>query len=87
MSLILASMFAGITYLVNSYDITKVEGVTLISSLTQAVFGHGVAFYFVQVSIFLILFMAASTAYADFPRLASLLAIDKYAPRQLAIDA
>ncbi len=84
MIFILGSMFAGITYLVNSYDITKVEGVTLISSLTQAVFGHGVAFYFVQVSIFLILFMAASTAYADFPRLSSLLAIDKYAPRQLA---
>ncbi len=84
MIFILGSMFAGITYLVNSYDITKVEGVTLISSLTQAVFGHGMAFYFVQISIFLILFMAASTAYADFPRLASLLAIDKYAPRQLA---
>lgn len=84
MIFILGSMFAGITYLVNSYDITKVEGVTLISSLTQAVFGHGIAFYFVQISIFLILFMAASTAYADFPRLASLLAIDKYAPRQLA---
>lgn len=84
MILILGSMFAGITYLVNSYDISKVEGLTLISSLTHAVFGNGPLFYLVQISVFLILFMAASTAYADFPRLSSLLAIDKYAPRQLA---
>jgi amino acid transporter len=84
MVVILGSMFAGITYLVNSYDIVKVEGVTLVASLTQAVFGQGSAlFYFVQISVFLILFMAASTAYADFPRLSSLLAIDRYAPRQL----
>lgn len=80
---ILGSMFAGITYLVNSYDIVKVEGITLLASLTQAVVGHGFAFYFIQISVFLILFMAASTAYADFPRLSSLLAIDRYAPRQL----
>lgn len=83
MVIILGSMFAGITYLVNSYDITKVQGVTLLASLTQAVFGNSILFYFVQVSVFLILFMAASTAYADFPRLSSLLAIDRYAPRQL----
>ncbi|WP_409478224.1 APC family permease [Pseudobdellovibrio sp. HCB154] len=83
MVVILGSMFAGITYLVNSYDIVKVEGVTLLAGLTKAVFGQGFGFYFVQISIFLILFMAASTAYADFPRLSSLLAIDRYAPRQL----
>lgn len=81
---ILGSMFAGITYLVNSYDIQKIEGLTLLSSLTQAVFGQGPMFYVVQISVFLILFMAASTAYADFPRLSSLLAVDRFAPRQLA---
>lgn len=81
---ILGALFAGITYLVNSYGITHTAGVTLISSLTQAVFGHGMMFYAVQISVFLILFMAASTSYADFPRLSSLLAIDRYAPRQLA---
>jgi len=81
---ILGSMFAGITYLVNSYDVLPVQGVTLISGLTKAVFGNGIMFYVVQISVFLILFMAASTAYADFPRLSSLLAIDRYAPRQLA---
>ena len=84
MVLILGSMFAGITYLVNSLNIQHIEGVTLISQLSLGIFGPGFMFYAVQVSIFLILFMAASTSYADFPRLASLLAKDRYAPRQLA---
>ncbi|MFN3696904.1 MAG: APC family permease [Pseudobdellovibrio sp.] len=85
MIFILGSMFAGITYLVNSYDLLPMKGVTLISSLSKAVFGaESILFYLVQISVFLILFMAASTAYADFPRLSSLLAIDRYAPRQLA---
>jgi len=84
MIFILGSMFAGITYLVNSYDIQHQQGVTLLSSLNKAIFGQSVLFYAIQVSVFLILFMAASTAYADFPRLTSLLAKDRYAPRQLA---
>lgn len=81
---ILATLFAGITYLVNSYDIPYVEGVTMISSLAKAVLGDGILYYMIMISVFSILFMAASTSYADFPRLASILAKDRYAPRQLA---
>lgn len=81
---ILGTLFAGITYLVNSMDLTYKPGVTLISQLNMAINGSGVMYYFVQISIFLILFMAASTAYADFPRLASLLAKDRYLPKQLS---
>ena len=84
MVLILGAMFAGITYLVNSLSIVHVPDATLISELSRAIFGNGAMFYVVQISVFLILFMAASTSYADFPRLASLLAKDRYAPRQLA---
>ncbi|MBC7467506.1 MAG: APC family permease [Bdellovibrio sp.] len=84
MTLILASMFAGISYLINEFGLTHDPGVTLISSLSRSVFGDSVFFYLLQISVFLILFMAASTSYADFPRLTSLLAKDRYAPRQLA---
>ena len=41
-------------------------------------------YFIVQSSAVLILVLAANTAYADFPRLASLLARDDYAPHQLA---
>ncbi|MGZ3725733.1 MAG: APC family permease [Pseudobdellovibrio sp.] len=81
---ILGVLFAGITYLVNKFGIMHVEERTMISSLASSVFGDGFMYYVVQASTALILFLAASTSYADFPRLSSLLAKDRYAPRQLA---
>ncbi len=84
MVLILAGLFFGISYLVLVHNLGHKEGVTLISQLTGLVFGEGFFFYIMQTGIALILFMAASTAYSDFPRLVSFLAKDRYAPRQLA---
>jgi hypothetical protein len=52
--------------------------------LARGVFGDSPLFIVVQISTVLILVLAANTAYADFPRLASLLARDNYAPKQLA---
>lgn len=84
MVLILGSLFAGLTYLVIHLGIQHVEGTTMISSLAKSVFGDNYFYYVIQGSTALILFLAASTSFADFPRLASLLAKDRYAPRQLA---
>lgn len=67
--------------------IVAFEGVerTVTSQIAGAVFGPtSPAFYAVQVATAAILFLAANTAYADFPRLASALATDRYLPRQLA---
>jgi amino acid transporter len=60
---------------------------TLISVLARMVFDGTMLqwFYFVvQVGTAMILILAANTAFAGFPRLASLLATDRYMPRQLA---
>src|SRR5205085_5531368 len=57
---------------------------SVISLLAHAVFGGGPFYYVVEFSAVFILVLAANTAYADFPRLASLLARDRYAPTQLA---
>lgn len=84
MVLILAALFFGVSYLVYVHNLVHKEGVTLISQLSVLIFGNGVMFYMVQVGVALILFLAASTAYADFPRLVSFLARDRYAPRQLS---
>lgn len=84
MVLILAALFFGVSYLVYAHNLTHIAGVTLVSQLNRLVFGDGIFFYLFQGAVMLILFLAASTAYADFPRVASLLAKDRYAPRQLA---
>ena len=54
---------------------------TVLSQIAQTVFGGKNAFYLVvQLSTMLILVLAANTSFADFPRLASLLAKDRYLP-------
>lgn len=44
--------------------------------------GRGVMFWLTMIATFMILILAANTAYADFPRLASIIARDGYLPRQ-----
>ena len=77
------TMFLGITLLAQAYHILPSEQETVVSQLARGVFGdRGVAYYAVQAGTMLILVLAANTAYADFPRLASIVARDRYLPRQ-----
>jgi amino acid transporter len=76
------TMFLGITLLSHAYGIVPSEQETVVSQLARGVFGRGVPYYLVQAATMLILVLAANTAYADFPRLASILARDRYVPRQ-----
>jgi amino acid transporter len=88
MVVILAVTFFGITYLANQMGI--VPGVaegghdpeTVVSQIARGVFGESPLYYVVQYSTFLILFLAANTAYSDFPRLAYFLGRDRFLPHQ-----
>ncbi len=84
MSVILGGLFLSITVLAHMYGIVPKDGETAVSLLARAIFQNGIFYYVVQASTALILILAANTSYADFPRLSSLLAKDRYLPRQLA---
>ena len=58
---------------------------TVIAQIAAAVFGGttNVGFFYIQAATVLILILAANTAYNGFPLLASILARDRYLPRQL----
>jgi amino acid transporter len=84
MAVILATMFLGLSVLIVGSGVIPTQEQTVISLLALGVFGEGPLYYLIQGSAVLILVLAANTAYADFPRLASLLAQDDYAPHQLA---
>lgn len=85
MGTILATFFFGISVLANQLKPTVSEEETVLSILGTAVFGGGsVLYYVLQFSTFAILILAANTAFADFPRVASIIAADGYLPRQLA---
>jgi amino acid transporter len=84
MAVLSITMFIGITLLAQAYQVMPSEQETVVSQIARGVFGgRGIPYYIVQAATMLILVLAANTAYADFPRLASILARDKYVPRQL----
>jgi amino acid transporter len=58
---------------------------TVIAQLAAAILGgnHSIPFYFIQATTALILILAANTAYNGFPLLGSVLAQDRFLPRQL----
>ena len=57
---------------------------TVIAQIAAAVFGNNsVMFFYMQAATALILILAANTAYNGFPLLSSILAKDRYLPRQL----
>ncbi len=85
MAVILGGTFFGVSVLAHRLQPTVSEQETLLSIMGGYVFGSGTLVYYVlQFSTFAILILAANTAYADFPRLSSIIASDGFLPRQLA---
>lgn len=80
---LLSVMFFGITFFAHYHGIVPNNTETVLSQLTRSIFGTSFFYYFVQFMTMGILVLAANTSYADFPRLASILAKDRYLPRQL----
>jgi amino acid transporter len=85
MGLILGVLFMGVQILAHHLGPYPSERTTVMSQLGTAVWGSGTFMYVVlQFATAAILTLAANTAYADFPRLSSIIARDGYLPRQLA---
>src|SRR3977135_4079212 len=74
-------MFVGITVLAHAYKVVPNSAESGISQLGRAIFGGPNFFYYLlQAGTTLILVLAANTAYADFPRLASIVAPHRQPP-------
>ncbi|MBI3967097.1 MAG: APC family permease, partial [Chloroflexi bacterium] len=84
MVVILAVMFGGITYLAWHAGAIPLEegGETVVSQVARATFGTGPLYYTVQGATMMVLFLAANTAYSDYPRLSYFLARDHFLPHQ-----
>ncbi len=84
MAVILAVLFLGISFLASQIGATPSEVETVISQIGRTVFGGQGIFYFaVILATTIILLLAGNTAYAGFPRLSALMAMDGFLPRQL----
>jgi amino acid transporter len=84
MATILGSLFLGVSILAHHLHPYPSDTVTVFAQMGKQVFGDNFVFWFLQIATAAILTLAANTAYADFPRLSSIIARDGYLPRQLA---
>jgi amino acid transporter len=83
MGVIAIAMFLGISWLATHIPGTVASDERSIpAQIAFAVSNGGLGFYLVQAFTAAILILAANTAYQDFPRLSSILARDRYLPRQ-----
>ena len=84
MAAILMAFFVGVTVLAHEMGIVPSESKTVVSQIAEGVFGHNILFFIMQGSTTLILLLAANTAFAGLPVLASVMARDSAMPKQFA---
>jgi amino acid transporter len=80
----LGTLFFGVSVLAQRLHPVPSQNETVISQLGRAVLGSGPVYVVLQIATAAILALAANTAYADFPRVGSILARDGFLPRHLA---
>ncbi len=81
---LLIFMFLGVTFLTSRFGFVPLQDETIVSQLGRTVLGKNFLYYVYQVATALVLFLAANTSYADFPRLSAILSRDKFMPRQFS---
>jgi hypothetical protein len=88
MAVLLGILFVGITFLATSFGVLPVDEPvkqTVIAQVAGIVFGaDSIGFYLFQAFTALLLFLAANTCFAAFPRLAAVLGTDGFFPRQFS---
>ncbi|HVE47665.1 MAG TPA: APC family permease [Acidimicrobiales bacterium] len=82
MAAILGSLFFGLAVLAHRLHPFPSHEETVLSQLARTVYGEGPVYLLLQFATAAILVLAANTAYADFPRLSSIIARDGFLPRQ-----
>jgi hypothetical protein len=84
MAAILGFLFLGVSLLAHQMHVMPLATQTVPSQIAKATFGDTPLYYLVQAATTMILVLGANTSFADFPRLASILARDGFLPRQFS---
>ena len=86
MGTLFGTLFFAVSYLATRLGVQPdaSETRTVLSLLGRSLVGEGPYFYLLQASTAIILILAANTSFSGFPRLASILANDRFLPRQFA---
>jgi amino acid transporter len=82
MALLMGVLFIGSIGLTQGFAVVAGPQETILSALSRRILGASPFYYVIQISTLLILSVAANTSFADFPRVAAILAKDGFLPRQ-----
>ncbi len=82
MAVLMGILFVGSIGLTQSLAVIAGPQETILSALARRILGNGFFYVVIQMTTLLILTVAANTSFADFPRVAAILARDGYLPRQ-----
>jgi amino acid transporter len=82
MAVLMGILFLGSIGLTQYLAVVAGPQETILSALARRVLGKGLPYYVIQTTTLLILTVAANTSFADFPRVAAILARDGFLPRQ-----
>jgi amino acid transporter len=83
MAVLMAVLFLGSVGLTQLLGVSPSSQETILSALARRIFGDGLGHLVIQITTMGILFVAANTSFAGFPRISSILARDRFLPRQL----
>ena len=85
LGVLLGVMLLGLATLIGKFSIHPADGTTVLSQLTAAALGHGIAYYIVQFATVVLLALAANTSYGGLPTLMKILADDNCLPHRFAV--
>ena len=82
MAILMGLLFFGSIGLTQYLGVVAGPGETILSALARRLLGSGPLYVLIQATTLLVLAVAANTSFAGFPRVAAILAKDKFLPRQ-----
>lgn len=88
LSMVILVLFGGSSIIANIYHVNPAHGNAMLVMIAGEIFHNtkfDFMFYYITATTFIILVLAANTAYSGFPMLISIMAKDGYAPRQLSM--
>ena len=83
MAFLMGFLFLGSMGLTQFFGVVAGTNETITSALAHRLVGSGFFYYLVQFTTLAVLAVAANTSFVDFPRVAAILAGDRFMPRQL----
>ena len=82
MAVLMGLLMLGSLGLIQYFGVISGPDETILSALARRILSDSPFYYLVQISTLMMLVVAANTSFAGFPRLVSILAQDKFLPRQ-----